>query len=288
MKGTQSLVLFAVKKLMRPLVRTMIHFEISYPVFIRMLKSLYVEVAEQEFQLDGKHNTDSRISLLTGVHRKDVRRFRENPETLEPPQPVSLASHVVSLWLGDPEYTDENNKPRLLPRLPAAQRDPAEGPGFEELVQSISKDVRPRALLDELLRTGVVRETDNNHLKLDQQAFVATDDLRQIAHYFGRNLRDHIACAGHNLQGDSPRFLERAVFYDRLSQGSIEELRSQAELLGNDALVTLNRMAVELAKKDEQQPRATQRMTFGAYFYNTPVEKIAKDDEDSCGKQGSS
>ena len=61
----------------------------------------------------------------------------------------ALAGEVVARWLGDPSYLDADQQPRALSRglVPA---------GFDALVQAISSDVRPRAVLDELLRLGVV------------------------------------------------------------------------------------------------------------------------------------
>jgi hypothetical protein len=46
-------------------------------------------------------------------------------------------------------------------------------------------------------------------------AFVPRDDFADLAYYFGRNLRDHIAASGHNLAGNEPPMLERAVYYEK-------------------------------------------------------------------------
>ena len=56
--------------------RALIAQGVTAPALYRLLKRLYVEVAEREFRLDGERPTDSRISLLTGVHRRDVKAFR--------------------------------------------------------------------------------------------------------------------------------------------------------------------------------------------------------------------
>ena len=67
----------ALRKLLRPLVRLLLSFQVSYPFLSTLLKSIYVDVADQEFSVDGKRQSDSRITLLTGVHRKDVKRLRD-------------------------------------------------------------------------------------------------------------------------------------------------------------------------------------------------------------------
>src|SRR4028118_1391499 len=63
-------------RLLRPLVRLLIRNGITFPAVTELLRELYVNVAEHDFTLPGKDQTDSRVSLLTGVHRKEVRRLR--------------------------------------------------------------------------------------------------------------------------------------------------------------------------------------------------------------------
>ena len=66
----------ALRRVLLPLVRLMLTRGLHYPAAAEMLKSLYVEIADREFALDTKRQTDSRVSLISGVHRKDVKRLR--------------------------------------------------------------------------------------------------------------------------------------------------------------------------------------------------------------------
>ena len=66
----------AVRALLRPLVRLLISKGVGLPAFMELVKDAYVDVAVNEFPVGEKKQTDSRISLLTGVHRKDVKRLR--------------------------------------------------------------------------------------------------------------------------------------------------------------------------------------------------------------------
>ena len=83
----------ALRSVMRPLVRLMLRKGVTFSSFVNLLKEVFVEVAEREFRLDGKPPSDSRINLLTGVHRKDVRRLRSQVPEDEAslPEAVSLA-----------------------------------------------------------------------------------------------------------------------------------------------------------------------------------------------------
>src|SRR5690606_16512439 len=135
-----------------PLVRLMLSFQITYPFLINLLKSLYVEVADQEFAVDGKRQTDSRINLLTGVHRKDVKRLRsEASESLNTPKAISVGAQLIAYWLGSGEFWDASGKPLPLPLR--TTNDKSGQKTFDELVELVCKqDIRPRVILDEWLR----------------------------------------------------------------------------------------------------------------------------------------
>lgn len=275
-----SAVIKALTRLLRPLVRFLISFGVTYPSVISLLKRIYVEEAETAFQVEHKRQTDSRISLITGVHRKDVKRLRGgSPETTQTPLPVSIGAQMMSIWIGDPNYLDEADKPRPLPRI----RPNEGGPSFEALVEGVSKDVRPRTVLDEWIRQEIVNVDDDGLIHLNTNAFVPKKDLNQLAYYFGRNVQDHIAASVQNIQGHGTRFPERSVYYDKLTPESVEALREFSREAGMEALVKINKAAVERAEADENNPNATHRMNFGLYFFSADEQNEThrnEDDED--------
>jgi len=262
---THPALVLAVSRLLRPLVRVLIAQGFTFPALSRLLKEVYVDVAEAEFVLEGKAQTDSRINLLTGIHRKDIKALRQRQRTAQHASPVvSRNAHMIALWTGAPDYLDERGRPRPLPRLKATDG----GPSFEALVDSVSKDIRSRAVLDEWLRLELVRLDDQDQVHLNSEAFVPREDFADLAFYFGRNLRDHIAAGGHNLLGGDPPMLERAVYYDGLTIESVRELSDFAREAGSEALLEVNRKAFELAERDKKAADAGQRMTFGVFFFS--------------------
>jgi hypothetical protein len=239
---------------------------LTYTWLSGILKSIFVEVAEQEFRLPGKDQTDSRITLLTGVHRKDVRRLRREPAMDEaPPASIYLGAQLVALWISDDRFLDDAGNPRPLPR----RRQDEARPSFEDLVTSVSKDIRPRAVLDEWLRLEAVEIDDQDQVRLKAEAFVPSKGFEEKVYYFGRNLHDHMAAARHNVQGGEPPFLERSVYYDDLSPASVNALAELSEQEGMKALKILNRRARQLQKRDRKSPDAHHRMNFGIYFLDS-------------------
>lgn len=272
--GPPEALLSAIRRVLRPLVRLMITKGITLPTLTVLLKEAYVDVAERDFPVNGKRQTDSRINLLTGVHRKDVKRLRQEQHVDKSvPQAVGLGAQLVSRWVSDPSTTDSEGRPIPLPRQ---GKSPSE-PSFDGLVEGISKDVRPRAVLDEWLRLGVATLDDNDCVVLNRQAFVPEKGFDEKAFYFGRNIHDHLAATVHNLVADSNPRLERSVHYGGLSASSVKALAEEAEKLGMDTLLTLNRLARDRVEADKGQEGATQRFNFGLYFFD---EAHSLDEED--------
>src|SRR6478672_1958357 len=87
-------------RLLRPLVRLLIRSGMTFPALAELLRELYVNVAEHDFALPGKEQTDSRVSLVTGIHRKEVRRLRGAgaPVTVVPAG-LSRTSRILARWL---------------------------------------------------------------------------------------------------------------------------------------------------------------------------------------------
>ena len=210
--------------------------------------------------------TAASTSLLTGVHRKDVKRLRtQKRRPITAPKTIGLGAQLVSRWVGSKETTDAKGAPRALPRSADL------GPSFDSLVASVSKEVGPRAVLDEWLRLGVARLDDEGRVVLNYLAFVPEKGFAEKAFFLGRNVHDHLAAAAHNLIGDGEPLLERSVHYSNLTPESAGIGGCRSERTGMQALLELNRMALTMAAKDAGNPEATKRVNFGLYFFRGPT-----------------
>jgi hypothetical protein len=258
----------AVRAVLRPLVRLLISKGVGLPAFTELVKDAYVDVAMNEFPVGEKKQTDSRISLLTGVHRKDVKRLRtQKRRPITAPKTIGLGAQIVAHWVGSKDTTDSSGHPLPLPRQAAK----AGGPSFDSLVERVSKDVRPRAVLDEWLRLGVARVDADGNVVLNHLAFVPEKGFQEKAFYFGRNVHDHLAAGAHNLLADGAPLLDRSVHYSNLTPESADTLAAAAEKTGMQALLALNRMALELSARDKDLTNATRRVNFGLYFFKGPT-----------------
>ena len=259
-------VITTLRRILRPLVRLLLTHGVTYPLITDIVKGIYVDVARREFRLSGKRQTDSRISLLTGVHRKDVKRLiEEGDRGSDAVMGVSLGGALAARWLGEPDLTDAQGRPLPLPRLASEGGQIS----FESLVESVSKDIRSRVILDEWLRVGVVHLDREDRVVLNPEALAPARDFGEKLQYLEANVHDHLAAAVHNLTSSASPMLERSVFYDQLSARSVGELRQLASELAMQALQALNRRAMELEREDQLTGAlADQRINFGTYFYH--------------------
>jgi hypothetical protein len=277
-KKMQIILHDTLRKVLRPLVRLMLSQGINYTMVLEDLKRVFVSVAEDEFKIEGKEQTNSRITLLTGVHRKDVQRIRdEQNEEHEPP--YSISAQIFGLWLGDNKYLDESGQPLALPRLASKGAI-----SFESLVASVSKDFRARPVLDEWLRLGFVSLDYNDHVRLNVQAFIPNQDLEYKLSFLAMNVHDHMSAAVNNLNNKNEPMLERCVYYDGLTAANVELLHDLARQNGMNTIKALNRRAAAL-KAAQTEPgkvarresdKADQRMNFGVYFYHTDDDQPAE------------
>ena len=258
----------ATKRLLRPLVRLLMQNGITFPVLADLLRMLFVEVALTDLLINQKEQTDSRASLLTGVHRKEIRRLRK--QETEPdavPPIVTLGSQVIARWLGTPSYLDTHGQPLPLPRF---TRPDMPGISFEALVESVTTDVRPRAVLDDWINHGVVTLDADDRVRLNTAAFIPRSGSTEQIFYFARNMQDHMAAAAANIGSAGPApFVDRSVHYDRLDPQAAAALEAAAREAAQRVLVEINGVALRLVEGKAPDPAAlaTLRVNFGVYVY---------------------
>jgi hypothetical protein len=175
------------------------------------------------------------------------------------PAIVSRTSRIIARWLADPRFTDGGGRPLPLPRAAAG-----EAPSFEALVAGVTRDLRPRAVLDEWRDRGLVTLDAEERIVLTEAAYVPRGGGEPQLYYFGRNLHDHIAASVANIVGESPRFLDRAVHYDGLSEDLARRLEARAREIAMAALDQANREAHAACQAD---PGGDHRWNFGLYVY---------------------
>jgi Family of unknown function (DUF6502) len=281
-KNTESrteLLLNESEELLFPLVKLLVSQGVGFPQLAARLKAVFMEAARQELLLEGAKPADASISVRSGVHRKDVRSWRESDEQPIVRKELSTADQVYTKWLSDAAYKDSEGKPKAIPVTGPA-------PSFDALVLSITKDFHRRTLLDELVRLGLAQEItptgvpseDGPWLKPIADGLVPSNDLANMLKFFSNNSRDHMAASVENIIAAQsnlpPPFIERSVFAQGLGAASVDQLGQLAKQLWQPAFQQMVDAANQRYQvdKDTVQEVSSRRMRFGVYFYSEPVK----------------
>jgi hypothetical protein len=259
----------AVAQLLAPMARLMIGHGLQLPSMLELLKKALVDEAISSYGLAGKGSSDTRIALLTGVHRKDVKRLRTPAERTEQATPlVPIAASVVARWISEPRFLNSDQTARALARTPG--RSQSGEPDFTMLVAEVSRDVGARAVLDELDRLGVVDVQDDGYMRLKGPAFVPREGLSESFHFLATNVVDHLATAVHNLAQDrsAPLMLEQSAFAAHLSPAQADELHARARQLWAVCLKEFLQTATVAEQRSLEDEGPRHRVRFGVYFHD--------------------
>jgi hypothetical protein len=261
----------AVLILLRPLVRVLLRYGVPYGAFADLAKRVYVETANEEFTIPGRKQSQSRVSVLTGLSRKEVKRVTSlpRPDDQGAVDRYNRAARVISGWTRDTEYCDANGAPTVLD-VESGERN------FATLVRKHSGDVPVRAILDELTRVGAIALDEDGRVHLLARAYVPQSGEADKLAILGADVSDLIACIDHNLQcPPEDAFFQRKVSYDNLPDAPAREVR---DLAAKRAQRLLEELDGWMASRDrDSNPDASgegrQRAALGIYFYEEDVDK---------------
>src|SRR5882672_1614847 len=259
----------AVERVLRPLFRILLRNHMSFKAFVDIAKHTYVEVAADEFGIPGKKTSVSRVALLSGLTRKEVQRLLETPvaDDQETGERYNRAARVVAGWVRDPEFSDSDGNPKILTLLEGGSRGQA---SFAALARRFSGDIPFRAVLDELLRVGVVEKLDDDGIRLKMRAYVPESGDADKLNILGTDVSDLVATIDHNLQhGAADPFFQRKVMYDNVPVEALQEFRRMS---GSQAQAFLERLDKWLSQHDRDTRPETGgtgqiRTGIGIYYF---------------------
>lgn len=260
--GVHADLLAACSAVLAPLAALAVARGVHYGKIDDLLKTALVDAALAAHVGVSAHRAVSRISAATGLDRREVTRRVKQTDAVKPTKRRSPATEVFTRWLSDPRLRGSDADPKRLPR-----RGP--WPSFESLAQSVTRDVHPRTLLEELCRLGLATVNDAaDTVELLRETFVPQGDELRMFGFLGANVGDHLTAAVTNVLSQAPRHLEQALFADELSTQSIEQLRP---LVAKQWQVIVQNLAPgmqQLIDEDRAAGRPQdQRLRIGMYAY---------------------
>ena len=255
--------------ILRPLVRFLIGHGWTFGAITELLKYVCVEEACRSQGQSARTLTDSKVTLMSGVHRKEVRRIREelaqtDTQNIPLRQGANTAAQLIALWMTHPNYQNEHGEPKCLPMRAT------DAPSIESLARLVKADMRPRTIVDDLIRAGVAEER-GDMICLLRCSYVSDIPEDRLV-FMANNVSDHLSAAVHNLDGIEPPFLEQALYFDGLSKEALDKLRPELRRLSEKLLRdAYQRVAKTTSPSDDvttAPPRdMSRRMRLGVYYF---------------------
>lgn len=273
MNNTKHFLLRSLSKLLYPLVKILLRFDVSHAEFNQIAKKVFIDVAsnESEFVIDGRKQSSAHISVITGIQRKEVARLRELEQLDELDLPdQNRGKRVVNAWLREPKYRDEQGNTLDLPLEDVSE------PSFSSLVREHSGDMTIRAILDELLRVGAIRPVEDHKFRLSSDAYIPHKDAEAKLRVLGESASDLIGTIEHNMQHELEKSrLQLTLAYNNLPQEALIEFKQLSEQHAHQTLRLLNDW---LAKQDRDVNPSAQgsgryRAGLGIYYFEESIQE---------------
>ena len=239
------------------LVKMLIHSGVGYQTFSNSIKPIFYNEAVSELETQGVKTTDSALSLVSGMSRREVNQLKSSDSTQVAPSTMSVPSRVMTLWV-------EQQLPRKLAFS-------GEKKSFEALVKQISTEKHPRSIANELQRLGLV-DIQHDYICLKTESYVPAHDIQELEALLAKNVSAHLAAGVHNIYSKPNRFLEQSLFVDELSPESVKQLEQYSLELWSHASEQLLHHAMRLCKQDQDKVHATHKFCVGIYQHHDDIE----------------
>jgi hypothetical protein len=227
----QDALLSALETILRPTIRLLLQSGIGYSEFAAVAKSVFVQVATDEYKRRGRPANFSQVSAMTGISRKEVSKIRkaQSDARWTPNMEASPVNTLLHQWHFDADFSDGAGTAKALP---------FEGPlSFSALVSRHAGGIPPGAMRSTLQKAGVLTLTPEGLVSVSQSFFYSRvfdeDFIRGLAFSLsnlGSTLVHNAAVHQRtDISNDKKRELgrlERAAWSEHLSEEGVAKFKA--------------------------------------------------------------
>lgn len=265
---TRKQLLYALRRVLRPIVRILIRAGIRFDEFAELARGVYVETAVRDGIEHSAIPTRERIAVVTGLTRQQVDYYIDNEGALPLADPT-LATALVEIlqkWHTDSQYVGPYGIPLEL------EFDSPPGRCFRSLVALVDRRISAGIALEELLRVGSVTRAGEKHFRAISRYFMMPEPMSpEQIEYFGKTLPRLARTLEYNMNPKNPdKRLERFVVADRgLPAQVLPEFEKFARSRTIDFLLELDNWLVPYASSEAD---SSERINVGvnAFLYVEP------------------
>lgn len=259
-------VLNAFLLVMRPIVRILLRYGIGFREFAEVAKTAFVDVASTDFGLRGRPTNISRVAVMTGLSRKEVKRLRE--EIAKGNGGVTIRttalSDVIHHWHAEKEFTDSSGNPLALP-FSGRERS------FASLVRKFGGDIPAGAMRTEMKRVGAIAESDDGKLVVTDRTFKAEDDDEKLITVLVHGVYSQLSNVCFNIDPDrnEPTWPNRIAYTKIIRAPETRQLRRVTKDRIVDFAESIDDvfMAYESLHKEESDKHEDRVVAVGVYYF---------------------
>lgn len=249
---------------LRPLARALLRAGIGYREFAEISKTAFVDIASKDYGLRGRPTNISRVAVMTGLTRKEVRRLRDKTAAGEEteifrPTPMSMILHR---WYTDGEFLDGAGKPLDL-------KFDGEGTTFSSLVRKHGGDIPPGAMRTELRRIDALTELEDGKLRVLKRNVSNLELHERMVVGLSTQLYPAALTLAHNTEEDADTWVQRCVTTRFVRDGDLSRVRRiSADRLAEftESIDDLYAAYETLYEKEESTP-PTRAVGIGVFYF---------------------
>ena len=263
---TQRQILSAFLVILRPIARILLRFGIGFREFSEIAKTAFVDVASSDYGLRGRPTNISRVAVMTGLTRKEVKRLRDKIERGEETVVIKATplSEVLHRWYSETDYTDQHGKPKQLPFA-------GEGISFSSLVRAFGGDIPPGALRTELKRVGAISEREDGMLEIAKRTVMPSGLDERLVMALVHSAYPLLSTLAHNMNPDrvSESWPQLTAFTQSVRKSDMPRVRRITSARLGEVIEAFDDlfMAYETLNEAEQKSDDKNLVAVGVFYF---------------------
>lgn len=256
---------------LRPIAKILLRYGIGFREFAEVAKSAFVDVATSEYGIRGRPTNISRVAVMTGLTRKEVRRLRDqltegNEIFSEKTNPLAKVLHR---WHSEDEFLDSNGRPATLPFFGDTR-------SFAALVKKYGGDIPPGAMRTELKRVEAIEEDNDGNIRAIRRDIRPKADHENLCLALVHGAYPLLSNIAHNTNPKSEEgsWAELTAFTASVQESDIPRLRRICNDRAKEAAESFDDLFGAYEKLDEgrEDPDSSRPVAIGVFYFEEREE----------------
>ena len=260
----QRRILDALLLALRPIARALLRAGVGYREFDEIAKTAFVDIATRDYGLRGRPTNISRVAVMTGLTRKEVRRLRDKSAAGQGATVIRATpmATILHRWYTESEFLDRYGAPAVL-------KFDGPGPTFTSLVRKYGGDIPPGAMRTELRRINAIEETEEGEFRALKRNVSGLDVHEKLIAGLAHVLYPAAVTIAHNTSHQNDTWIQRIVSTESVREADLTRLRR----ISSDRLVEFTEsiddlfVAYEALHESDPSSESARSVGIGVFYF---------------------